>query len=328
MENLERMVDDLSSTNTSLLKENDSLKAEMHNNKFTSSAHEIFLQMKTKEETQKTLELQREVDVLQDDLCRKNALISKLEKSNRITKESIIQQKKLHQTEMQQLTNKLHLLTQLSQEEIKQTVHLTIHELQSIFDQYGPHNIEATEMDLNDENKIDLSPKMKPHITDSDIGDNDDDVDIIEAEDKLASYFARHKQRQLVTVEPIAEANEDDITDTKPPQIVDDDNIEADEDENILTPPLQEEAPYIVDDTLSMDRPISNVSISNVANSNCSTRGNSTRGDQSPISKIDEPPTKSDINIINDNIDDDDDDDVDDSKEIKDINDENKQNNA
>ncbi len=32
------------------------------------------------------------------------------------------------------------------------------------------------------------------------------------------------------------------------------------------------------------------MSVSNVENSNCSTRGNSTRGDQSPASKIDEPP--------------------------------------
>ena len=45
------------------------------------------------------------------------------------------------------------------------------------------------------------------------------------------------------------------------PQIVED----YGNDEDILTPPLQEEAPYIVDDTLSIDRAISNVSISNVA---------------------------------------------------------------
>ena len=63
---MELRLDTLTAHNDNLLKENDSLKAEMHNNKFTSSAHEIFLQMKTKEETEKTIELQQNY-VLQDD---------------------------------------------------------------------------------------------------------------------------------------------------------------------------------------------------------------------------------------------------------------------
>eukprot|EP01083_Nonionella_stella_P275939 937291_1 len=324
MEDLERMVDQLSSHNDRLIKENDALKAEMHNAKFTSSAHEIYLQMKTKEETEKTIELQQELDVLQDELLRKSAVIAKLEKSNMITKQSMMEQKKLHQTEMLQLTNKLNLLTQLSQEEIQQTFHLTIQELQSILDQHDviPTDMDAQDMnhildEKNGDNDMDsqhlLSPKIGvPHITDSDVGDNDD-AEIIEAEDKLASYFARHKQRQLMmskdqekkqstSVEPIEEANEEaDGEEVVQPQIVEivDDDVE-DEDENILTPPLQEEIPYIVfDDTslMAIDPAMANpdVSVSNVEVSNCSTRGNSTRGDQSPNSaKIDEPPTKAD----------------------------------
>ena len=327
------MVDTLSGHNDNLLKENDSLKAEMHNNKFTSSAHEIFLQMKTKEETEKTIELQQQLDVLQDDLCRKNTLISKLEKSNRITKESMEQQKKLHQSEMQQLTNKLHLLTQLSQEEIQQTFHVTIQELQSILDQNGGggsnnnnnnnnDNNNSEQKHIENDNDIDidtehlLSPKInpKPHITDSEA----EDADIIEAEDKLASYFARHKQRQLTittgynknsrnnSVEPIPEnsneSEDDDGKNNDKPQIIEDD----DGNEDILTPPLQEEAPYIVDDTLSIDRAISNVSnvsISNVAAaSNCSTRGASTRGDTTPVSDINDDKMDQNDDIKNDEV--------------------------
>merc|ERR1712130_272297 len=93
--------------------------------------------------------------------------------------------------------------------------------------------------------------------------------DMNEAEDKLAAYFKRHKQRQIVlmdnNIEPIKEQQEEK------------------KDCDLMTPPLQEEVPYIVDDgTLSVDRAMSNVSVSNVANSansNCSTRGESTRGD-------------------------------------------------
>merc|ERR1712244_143282 len=123
-------------------------------------------------------------------------------------------------------------------------------------------------INLLDDEQTNVGDMNVPHITDSDVGDNDD-LDIIEAEDKLAAYFKRHKQRQIVlmdnNIEPIKEQQEEK------------------KDCDLMTPPLQEEVPYIVDDgTLSVDRAMSNVSVSNVANSansNCSTRGESTRGD-------------------------------------------------
>ena len=71
---------------------------------------------------------------------------------------------------MLQLTNKLHLLTQLSQEEIQQTFHVTIQELQSILDQSAITSNQNVNINVNiNDDDHDDDTKKNTNITDQEM---------------------------------------------------------------------------------------------------------------------------------------------------------------
>ena len=287
VQGLEAQLEELTAHSDMLLKENDAIKAEMHNNKFSVSAHNIFLEMKEKEERDKSLALEQQVEVLQDELLKKKLCMATRRGEAKRHQAALGRQHTEHQAEMLRLSNKLSLLTQLSQEEIEQTFHVTIQELQSLLlsdeqEQEQEQEQEAKEEEEEEERKEAPQGEDKPHITDSDVGSNDA-VEIREAEHKLAAYFARHKQRQQQGQAGLAlkEVDEDKVVIVTEVQQM----VEIVEDDTILTPPLsQEEPPYIVDDNLSVDRTETvNASVSNIANSNHSRDGDKRVDDTAPI---------------------------------------------
>lgn len=126
MEDLDKMVDDVNTMNDELTKENDLLKTEVQNLSQTTTAHGIFLEMKQKENNQKTNEKQKEINRLQNELNKKDETYLNLSKEYTNLKDKFDEIEEIHNREKGLYQNTLKNITQLSQQEIQQTLKLII----------------------------------------------------------------------------------------------------------------------------------------------------------------------------------------------------------
>ena len=125
IEDNDRMIDDLNTMNDELTKQNDLLKAELQNLTETTTAREIFLEMKETENKKKHNETQNEMQRLLNELKKKNNLCLNLQREFSSLKDKFEEIQQIHEREKGLYQNTLSSIKSLSQQEIAQNLKLS-----------------------------------------------------------------------------------------------------------------------------------------------------------------------------------------------------------